>query len=294
MKTKTSSILLLFVALIASAGLIKYGSVAKADTKNIPETVSIATTENKTNPIFAETDIASSITTSAATISGSWQGDNEVSTWFEYGSTMDLGKKTKAVTQKTKSGFTTYRLTGLSPNSAYYFRLSGKDENSQKNGQINSFVTLAHNSNAPNYAVAMTNGPSNITASSAKLNAYIDPNGSSGGYWFEYGNEPTLLENSTPAIKLDSGHPIFVEEKLANLDSNKSYYFRIAARNTYGIVRGSTLRFDTAAARNENPNPAAVALSRGPELTALSVCLGAIFFLIAFCLLIEKIYPENQ
>lgn len=119
---------------------------------------------------------ASSIDTSTATINGSINAnDTTTAGYFEWGTSPTLSTKTtvslgsitgSSVTSKTSS------LTGLTPETTYYFRIIGIASGVRYEGAILSFTTLAVKA-AP---TVVTDAPTSVSLTNATLNATVDPN----------------------------------------------------------------------------------------------------------------------
>ena len=97
--------------------------------------------------------------------------------------------------------------------------------------------------------LASTRAAMSITASFATLRGDVTPNGAATRYWFEYGTSPLLTSaqvHTTPHFSLaTSTNEAAVSVDVSNLRGNTTYYFRIVAQNSAGLVRGSILSFDT-------------------------------------------------
>jgi hypothetical protein len=99
---------------------------------------------------------------------------------------------------------------------------------------------------APPAAPSATTLPaSSITASSATMNASVNPNGATTGYWFNYG--PTTSYGSTTATNiLPAGYnPVDVSAWLTGLAAGTSYHYRISTTNSIGSGTGSDVGFST-------------------------------------------------
>lgn len=172
--------------------------------------------------------------------------------WFEYGTTQSLGQTTSAQTfgAQTTPLSISFPLSGLSQNTTYYFRVVAQNSYGTSNGSILSFTTSGQTGNAPG---VQTTAASNITQTSATLNGQVNPNGLSTSYWFEYGTTQSLGQ-STGLHSIGSGTSFQPQTfSLTNLSQNTTYYFRIAAQNSYGTSRGSILSFTTSGQTGGTP-----------------------------------------
>jgi len=88
-----------------------------------------------------------------------------------------------------------------------------------------------------------------ITTDNATINGAVNPNGDNTVAWFEWGTNSGLSPfNKTPDQTLGSGTAdIPVTSKLTGLTSGTTYYFRVAASNPAGTVKGTIVSFVTAA-----------------------------------------------
>ncbi len=99
----------------------------------------------------------------------------------------------------------------------------------------------------PNAVAVETGAASSITATSATLNASVNPNGGRvSACKFEYGTT-NAYGSSTPCSSLPaSGEgPIAVSAALASLATNTTYHFRISATDAGGTAYGSDQTFTT-------------------------------------------------
>jgi len=78
----------------------------------------------------------------------------------------------------------------------------------------------------------------------AWLYGTVDPGGLETRAWFEWG--PTVaLGSSTPVQVVTPGAQATLSETILNLESFKTYYFRIVAANASGTAAGETVPFHT-------------------------------------------------
>ena len=86
--------------------------------------------------------------------------------------------------------------------------------------------------------VATTSAASNITADGATLNGTVNPNGSTTGYYFEWGTD-TTYGNTTALTEIASGVTnVSVTATLTGLTTGTTYYFRLVAYNAGGLTLG--------------------------------------------------------
>jgi uncharacterized repeat protein (TIGR01451 family) len=90
------------------------------------------------------TTVATNITRGEAQVNGyitntSYYNSN---VYFEYGTTVNLGSRTPSKSTNGNSSFSSY-LTGLSPNTVYFFQAVGEGSNGVSRGSVEVFKTLA-------------------------------------------------------------------------------------------------------------------------------------------------------
>lgn len=89
------------------------------------------------------TNIATDISKTISTLNGSVLSSNQItSTWFEWGTTLNLGKKTTGNNDIIISGDFQEILTNLLPNTTYYFRAASKIGENTVYGETISLKTL--------------------------------------------------------------------------------------------------------------------------------------------------------
>lgn len=154
---------------------------------------------------------------------------------FQYGTTTNYGKNTdlkefealNTITSKDET------LTDLEPNTTYHYRLvASYNTGLPVLGEDKTFTTLADGS-APSVT---TYDADQITATSARLNCSINPNGILTRYRFEYGTTSSC-DDYTDIEKVGSGtSAVSKSMTITGLRPNTHYYFRATAYNDKGQV----------------------------------------------------------
>ncbi|TSD03731.1 MAG: Uncharacterized protein Athens071426_64 [Parcubacteria group bacterium Athens0714_26] len=194
------------------------------------------------------TNSATGITQNSAVLTGSINPNNGNTTaWFEWGQTTSLGNITNA--QSLGGGNIQINLnktlTGLNPNTTYYFKAVAQNASGASQGSILSFTTSQQNQQQQQAPNAITNNAYGITKNSAVLNGAVNPNQGNTVVWFEYGNS-TAFGNTTNSQNIGSGtSPATVTANISGLNQNTNYYYRAVAQNPNGASYGNTINFTT-------------------------------------------------
>jgi hypothetical protein len=102
-----------------------------------------------------------------------------------------------------------------------------------------SFMTL------PQPPAATTQAASSISATSAQLNSYVNPNGGNTTVYFQYGLTTSYGSSTTSAsIGTTAGN---YGAAISNLSPSTGYHFRVVAYNSGGTNYGSDMSFTTSA-----------------------------------------------
>ena len=174
---------------------------------------------------------------------------SQASYWFEYGKSTGLGNVTTYLETNNGSSMMSVSagLSGLEPLTKYYFRMNAQNAYGTVNGSILSFTTTGPA--LPTAPLVSTVQASGITSSKAVLSGRINTNGSESTYWFEYSQDSllgSLIGGGTPIQTLGAGNSsVNVTGNLSSLNNNTKYYYRLVARNSYGVTQGSILSFRT-------------------------------------------------
>jgi NHL repeat/WD40-like Beta Propeller Repeat len=170
--------------------------------------------------------------------------DGEARFHFEYGESETYGTST-AVESSLSGAFEdrsiATKIEGLSPDTTYHFRVVV--ENAAKEvtfGPDQTFATLPPVS-IDSEAVA------DVTASSARLIAELNPHGLASEYHFEYGLSSSY-EHSAPVPDAHAGggsEDATFSVTIQSLQPNTAYHYRVVAHNALGVALGPDRTFTT-------------------------------------------------
>lgn len=213
---------------------------------------------NPNAPIVTTISPATSITQTSATISGIVDPNGGGSTNVQF---MLNGSPVASCNQTiTVPSTLNCNLTGLSVATAYTYFVTATNANGTTNGNTFSFTTLNPNGTGPGgggggYGPSIpsvtTNAATNISATEANLNSFVDPNGHATTHWFQWGNDSGNLSNTTSLINQGMASGGYTA-KITGLTPRTTYYFRSAASNSEGTVYGATLAFVTSYSSGPN------------------------------------------
>jgi hypothetical protein len=169
--------------------------------------------------------------------------------WFEWGSETNLPANTPAETITAGGGFSA-ALDGLMAGTRYYFRAAISNTSGVFYGTVRQFTTIG-------VPTAATLNVSNITSSSARFTAGVNPNRGTTLAWFEYGLSESY-GSSTAATNVGGGEGLItLDQSVSNLLGGTVYYVRVAASNHAGVAYGNGLTFTTTHAPEALTLPAA-------------------------------------
>lgn len=208
---------------------------------------------NLTTPSVS-TYSATNIGENYATLNGYVDPNGSYTTrWFEWSTnSSNLANTTNKIAQGTSAGNFNQYISGLAPNSVYYFRAVAQNQHGTIYGNVLTFNTLNGGINygdtcqtgscAP---TAVTTVATNVDHNSARVNglALVTGGVSTNGY-FEWGTT-TNLGNTTTLGFVGSGSSSPFYASLFGLQQNTTYYFRAVVQNQYGTSRGDIRSFRT-------------------------------------------------
>ncbi len=215
------------------------------------DAVTVTVGNKQTSAPLIETKSATNITTNYARLNGylNLNGNSYADVWFAWGTDSNTINQTNRVRHSNNANVD-YGLSGLQPNTTYYFVAVAQGEDGVIYGNPQSFLTSGNtNNNTCNYGncapTAVTTLATNIGNTSARLNGLgiINGNIATDGY-FEWGTTQSLgFSTTTGYIGNSSSTPYF--RSLFNLNRNTTYYYRAVVNNQYGTARGDIQSFRT-------------------------------------------------
>ena len=183
----------------------------------------------------------SNITASAATLGASVTPNGAATTvYFAYGTTTGYG--TTNSFGNIGSGpipvIATDILSGLAQSTLYHFQVIASNSAGTVFSTDGTFQTYGP-------PVAVTQSPTAVRAARATLNATVNPDGAATVVYFQYGLTPGFGSVTAP-INLPAGtSSVPVAASISGLSSSTTYYYQVAASNTYGAVNGLVTNFAT-------------------------------------------------
>lgn len=192
-------------------------------------------------PPSVQTNSASNITTTGATLSGdvTFDGNTTVTArGFMYGT--DANNLTQSVQSGSGTGSFTKTLTGLSYGTTYYYKAYATNSGGTSYGDVRTFTTIAV------YLPTVTTGTaSSVTGTGATLSGNVTSDGNTTvtARGFVYG---TSANNLSQTVQSGSGTGSFTKA-LTGLSSNTTYYYKAYATNTAGTAYGDVMTFTTPA-----------------------------------------------
>lgn len=183
------------------------------------------------------TGSASAVSSTRATLNGEVDPGGLLATaWFEWGTDPALAGCSSTPAEPVGAGSgplsVAATVTGLSAGTTYYYRIVSLNGAGTSLGEITSFPARPVPS-------AATGAAADVTDNAATLNGAANPNGYATTAWFEWGTDPSFAAYSTtPGSAIGSGTAdVSVSLRISGLSPGTTYYFRVAASNSYGTQR---------------------------------------------------------
>lgn len=194
-------------------------------------------------PPYAYTGYAYEVGLYEALIKGFVGGEgNPVYTTLEYGS----GSVSEHVIdadpyEGPPTGFPeeSARLTGLTPNTTYHYRMVARTVDGEVHGEVGEFTTVG-------IPVATTESATNITNKAVTLEGNVNPEGGMTHYHFEYGLSGAYGESTPTYYAGAQRSSVHFSERLKELRGGTLYHFRIVAEDDGVISYGQDMTFTTA------------------------------------------------
>ena len=193
----------------------------------------------------AATTLAATIIggSASATLNGTVNGNGLATTVsFEYGETISYGKSISAtpgtVTGNNQTNVNA-AVTGLTPGTTYHFRIKAVNSSGTAYG---TDLTFTISCIIPTVA---TLAATNISGTSATLNAQVNANGCTATVTFEYGETTSFGSSVAATPNVVSGSNMVNVSAGITVQPGKTYYFRVKAVNSAGTVNSTELPFST-------------------------------------------------
>jgi hypothetical protein len=176
------------------------------------------------------------------------EGPEPASYHFEYGTSTAYGEST-AATLLTGGPFEDQAvplpaaITGLQTRTTYHFRVVLSNGTQTTDGPDQTFTTLPP-------VLVDSESATQVSASSARLDAQLNPLGLQSEYHFEFGLSSSYEDSApVPDVLVGSGHgDVSVGLLVQGLSPNTTYHYRVVARNSLGSVEGEDHTFTTSGA----------------------------------------------
>jgi phosphodiesterase/alkaline phosphatase D-like protein len=192
----------------------------------------------------ATTNVASSVSSTAATLNGTVNASNEnTMISFEYGLSTSYGTTATAVPSiatGSNNTLVSYGLTGVSPNTMYHFRVVAANPTGTTNGLDQTFTTSAV------VPTVTTGSADSITSSGAVLSGTVNANNADTTVTIQYGLTTSygFTVATSPYTATGTGNTS-VSAALTGLLPNTAYHFRAVGQNSAGTTNGLDATFTT-------------------------------------------------
>jgi YVTN family beta-propeller protein len=197
-----------------------------------------------TSPPTVTTRSAGSITSSAAAMTATVNPNGAGTTYyFQYGPSTGYGSTTgdKSAGSGSTDVAANASVSNLSPSTTYHYRIVAENAHGMSYGNDRTFTTSAV---AP---TATTRVVGEVDSESAVVNGYVNPNGATSTYYFEYGLDDSYGSETASQSAGSGSSNVSVSETLTDLDIYTTYHFRIVASNSAGTSYGIDRSFKTEA-----------------------------------------------
>lgn len=181
-----------------------------------------------------ETTAASGIGETGATLNGKVNPNGlETKYFFEYGTTTSYGSKTSEVSAGSGSSAVekSQSIGSLTKNTVYHYRIVASNSSGTSQGADQTFTT------AGPPEVTLLSATVENSGKEATLKAWVDPNGQSTTYQFQYGPDSEPLTEFAPEPAGSAGSSFnggWVSYKITGLTPGHEYYWQADVKNAGG------------------------------------------------------------
>jgi hypothetical protein len=189
----------------------------------------------------------SAVTQTTATLDGSIDPNDQETTYrFEYGPTVAYGTVLPAPEASVGSGYEEVHvgqeLSGLQPGTTYHFRVVATNASSPPGGTVGPDETFTTPPLQP--PVVDTGQAVGVAQNTATLIGTVDTQGFQTDYEFDLGTDTSYGTRIFGNAGAEPGTQTFTV-MLQGLMPGTTYYYRIAATNTFGTTYGIDVTFTT-------------------------------------------------
>ena len=203
------------------------------------------TTTGSPQPPIVVTGAATDIGGTSAVLNGTVNPRGSATTWqFEYGSDLSFGSVIPLTPGDAGNGIiaqpVNITLSGLTPGSTVFFRLTATSAVNPVTGSNGQFTTLF----PPD---AITLAAVGVTKTNATLTGTVNPRGATTTWQFEYGPD-TSYGSFAPVLAGTTGtgnSPESVSTTLTSLPAGSTWHYRLVATSSAGTDYGDDLTFTT-------------------------------------------------
>jgi phosphodiesterase/alkaline phosphatase D-like protein len=228
---------------------LRKAGVAAAAVAAVAVPVGLATAQSGSPPTVTSSP-ATSVSDTAATLNGSVNPNGSATNYaFQWGPTNGYGHETTLTSGGSGTTASTVSATvnGLTPGTAYHFRIIAINSGGTAVGSDQTFTTTGTAPAPSTPPKATTGAPSGVGQTGATVNGTVNPAGQDTTYYFEYG--PTANYGiETAATSGGSGSTDeTASANLTGLTAATTYHYRLVAVNPGGTTLGTDQTFTTSA-----------------------------------------------